>query len=93
VVTITPRSARPGEDVAARAVVTRAGGRVRSGSVEFSINGVVHSSASITGDGTASVVLKGLGPGQFSIHARFIGSTDLLPSSSSPVRLTVNQNE
>ena len=93
VVNVTPRSARPGEDVAVRAVVTRAGGRVRSGSVEFSVNGVVHSSASITGDGTASVVLRGLGPGLFSIHARFTGSTDLLPSSSSPVQLTISQNE
>jgi hypothetical protein len=91
VVNVTPRRARPGEDVAAVAVVTRAAGRAQSGRVEFSVNGALYSSASITADGAARVVLKGLGPGLFSIGARFMGSTDLLPSSST-VQLTI-QND
>jgi hypothetical protein len=93
VVSVTPRSAQPGEDVAAVAVVTGGRGRVRTGRVEFSVNGVVHSSASVGGDGSARALLKGLRPGVFSIQARFTGSTDLLPSSSSPVQLTITPNE
>jgi hypothetical protein len=93
VVNVTPRSARPGEEVAAVAVVTRAHGHVRTGRVEFSVNGVVHSSASVGGDGTARVLLTGLAPGLSSIAARFTGSADLLPSSSSAVRVAIIPNE
>jgi hypothetical protein len=93
VVRVTPRSARPGEDVAAVAMVTAGRGGVRKGRVEFSVNGVVHSSASVGADSSARVLLKGLRPGVFSIQARFTGSTDLLPSSSSSVQVTITPNE
>jgi hypothetical protein len=93
VLNVTPLSARAGEDIAAVAVVTRANGQVGTGRVDFSVNGVVHSSASVGGDGTARVLLQGLGPGVSSIRARFTGSAYLLPSSSSPVRVTIIRNE
>jgi Bacterial Ig-like domain (group 3) len=92
VLNVTPGSARPGEDVAAVAVVTRAHGQVQTGRVDFSVNGVVYSSALVGGDGTAHVLLQGLGPGLSSIRARFTGSANLLPSASSPVRVTITPN-
>ncbi|MFE7469304.1 Ig-like domain repeat protein [Streptomyces sp. NPDC057499] len=86
--TATPETAVAGEPVTLTATVTCDNG-TPTGEVTYYRDGRPIGTAALNGQGTATLTVSDLAPGQYEITARYAGDGNCPPSESAPVTVTV----